>query len=155
MDLQLITFFSLLSIVVGFVIGLGAVNVIDIIGFLGQKSNYWSKTAIAAHKVTKPLIWIGILLVVVGEVILYSTYGWYRPLLMQIIFSMSLIANGAYLSWFISPQLLEMEKKKTRKNFILPTNTQDEIFRSFMISVLGWWFKLFIFVLIIHQYLLV
>lgn len=40
----------------GFVIGLGAVSVIDVLGFLGRTSRYWTEATVRAHKVTKPLI---------------------------------------------------------------------------------------------------
>lgn len=44
----------------GFVLGLGAVTVIDIHGFLGRKSQYWTEATTRTQKVTKPLIWVGI-----------------------------------------------------------------------------------------------
>ena len=55
-------FFDILGLFIfmsGFVIGLGAVTVIDIHGFLGRKSSYWTEATTRTHKVTKPLIWGG------------------------------------------------------------------------------------------------
>ena len=57
-------------VIAGYIVGLGAVTVIDILGFLGRKSSYWTEATIRAHKVTKPLIWIGIFLVCLGGLIL-------------------------------------------------------------------------------------
>lgn len=59
-------FIGLFILITGFVIGLGAVTVIDIHGFLGRKSAYWTEATTRTHKVTKPLIWIGIILAIVG-----------------------------------------------------------------------------------------
>jgi len=55
---------GLFLFIAGFIIGLGAVTVIDLHGFLGRKSSYWTEATIRTHKVTKPLIWIGILLAI-------------------------------------------------------------------------------------------
>ncbi len=55
----------------GFIIGLGAVTVIDIHGFLGRKSAYWTEATTRTHKVTKPMIWVGIALVIIGGLIFY------------------------------------------------------------------------------------
>ena len=50
----------------GFIIGLGAVTVIDLHGFLGRKSPYWTEATTRTHKVTKPLIWLGMTLAIMG-----------------------------------------------------------------------------------------
>ena len=55
--------------ITGFVIGLGAVTVIDLHGFLGRTSSYWTEATIRTHNVTKPLIWIGISLAILGDTI--------------------------------------------------------------------------------------
>jgi hypothetical protein len=52
--------------IAGFIVGLGAITVIDIHGFLGQKSSYWTEATTRTHKVTKPLIWIGLFSAVTG-----------------------------------------------------------------------------------------
>ena len=59
----------------GFIIGLGAVTVFDLHGFLGRKSPYWTEATTRTHKVTKPLIWIGLLLTIVGGLITYRKTG--------------------------------------------------------------------------------
>ncbi len=53
---------SILLIFAGLIVGLGAVTVIDLHGFLGRKSPYWAEATTRAHHVTKPLIWLGTLL---------------------------------------------------------------------------------------------
>lgn len=63
MNLDLLGLFVMLA---GFVIGLGAVTVIDLHGFLGRKSAYWTLATTRTHKVTKPLIWLGMSLAVIG-----------------------------------------------------------------------------------------
>lgn len=64
-------FVGLFVLIAGFIIGLGAVTVIDIHGFLGRKSAYWTEATTRTHKVTKPLIWIGIFLTIAGGMLLY------------------------------------------------------------------------------------
>ena len=44
-------FFGLFIHLAGFVIGLGAVTVIDLHGFLGRKSPYWTEATTRTHKV--------------------------------------------------------------------------------------------------------
>ncbi len=61
---EILGFFLVIS---GYIIGLGAVTVIDTLGFLGRKSSYWTETTIRTHKVTKPLIWLGIFLILIGS----------------------------------------------------------------------------------------
>jgi hypothetical protein len=52
-------FFGLFIHLAGFVIGLGAVTVIDLHGFLGRKSPYWTEATTRTHKVTKPPYLVG------------------------------------------------------------------------------------------------
>jgi len=57
--------------IAGFIVGLGAVTVIDIHGALGRRSAYWTEATARTHKVTKPLIWIGLGLAITGALITY------------------------------------------------------------------------------------
>jgi hypothetical protein len=118
----------------GFIIGLGAVTVIDLHGFLGRKSEYWTEATTRTHKVTKPLIWIGILLVILGG---YLRYGTELPLLAALIV-IALILNGCWLSFWVSPFLLKREQKGRSKE-LLPKKWQRGITFSFLISFSGWW----------------
>lgn len=137
-------FFGFFLIIAGYIIGLGAVTVIDILGFLGIKSPYWSEATIRTHKVTKPLIWIGLFLVIIGGYLFYQNKNITSELIYLIgIFSV-LILNGIFLSFYVSPILLEREKKGKQKE-LLPLNLQRKIFVSFIISDIGWWGSLLLF----------
>ncbi len=52
----MLDFIGLFCLIAGFVIGLGAVTVVDIHGFLGRTSAYWTEATTRTHKVTKPMI---------------------------------------------------------------------------------------------------
>ena len=131
-------FIGIFIILSGYIIGLGAVTVIDTLGFLGRKSSYWNESTIRAHKVTKPLIWLGIILAIVGSFILsLPTYFYY--------FYFLLILNGAFLSFYVSPILLERERRGKIKE-LLPQKLQTKILISFIFSFLGWWGSFLLFV---------
>lgn len=130
-----ISYFLIIS---GYIVGLGAVTVIDILGFLGRTSGYWTESTIRAHKVTKPLIWLGLFLILIGSYF----YKYLNPNL--IYFYIVLILNGIFLSFYVSPILLEREKKGKIKE-ILPASLQNKIFVSFIISFLSWWGSLLLF----------
>jgi len=136
---------GLFIFIAGFVIGLGAVTVIDIHGFLGRKSSYWTEATIKTHKVTKPLIWLGIALAIVGGLIFYGKIGFSKVALIHAILAVILIVNGSFLSFWVSPRLLQREKEG-KAHEILPMNLQKKIAMSFVVSVIGWWGSLFLLV---------
>jgi hypothetical protein len=136
---------GLFLFIAGFVIGLGAVTVIDLHGFLGRKSPYWSEATIRTHRVTKPLIWLGMLLAISGGVIFYSTVGFSRIALIHAVFAIILILNGSFLSFYVSPRLLKREEEGKARE-ILPSDLQIKIAMSFVISIIGWWGSLFLLV---------
>jgi hypothetical protein len=137
--------FGLFLFIAGFIIGLGAVTVIDIHGFLGRKSPYWTEATIRTHKVTKPLIWLGIFLAIFGALIVYRNIGLSGTALIHLILAGILIINGSFLSFYVSPRLLRREKEGKARE-ILPQDLQIKITISFIISVTGWWSSLFILV---------
>jgi len=122
----------------GFIIGLGSVTVIDILGFLGRGSQYWTEVTVRVHKVTKPLIWIGIILAILGGTILY----WGKPFsgipMWHALFALVLIVNGYFLSFKVSPFLMQREREG-RADEILPTEWHKKITASFVVSFIGWW----------------
>lgn len=122
----------------GYIVGLGAVTVIDLLGFLGRKSSYWTETTIRTHKVTKPLIWVGLFLVLTGG------YFYQKIPIYLIYIFIVLVLNGIFLSFYVSPILLEREKKGKQKE-LLPNSLQIKITISFIISFLGWWGSLLLF----------
>jgi hypothetical protein len=122
----------------GFVIGLGAVTVIDLHGFLGRNSTYWTEATTRTHKVTKPLIWLGLTLAVFGAAIFHRGQGWTTVVQIQAVIALSLIINGLFLSFWVSPFLLQREKEGKAAE-ILPAPWQQKITMAFIISFLGWW----------------
>ena len=138
--------FGLFLLLAGFVVGLGSVTVIDVHGLLGRASPYWSETTIRVHKVTKPLIWVGIALAIVGGALLY----WHEPFvgipLVHSIAAVVLIANGCFLSFKVSPFLLHLERSG-RAREILPQSWQIKIMLSLLVSDIVWWGSLFLLAL--------
>lgn len=130
----------------GFVIGLGAVTVIDIHGFLGRKSSYWTEATTRTHKVTKPMIWVGIFLAIVGGLILYRHESFSGVPLVHSVIALALLANGYFLSFKVSPFMLEREKEG-RSGELLPVSWQKKIMISLIVSDIGWWGGLFLLAL--------
>ncbi|MGO9176561.1 MAG: hypothetical protein ACLQED_10545 [Desulfobaccales bacterium] len=135
----------------GFVIGLGAVTVIDLHGFLGRNSPYWTEATTRTHKVTKPLIWLGLLLAIIGAIIFHYKRGWSPTLIAQGIIVCALILNGIYLSFKVSPFLLQREKEGQAAE-LLPTAWQKKITIAFLVSFVGWWSELFLSVYQVMTY---
>jgi hypothetical protein len=140
---NLVDILGLFLFLAGFVIGLGAVTVIDIHGFLGRKSAYWTEATIRTHKVTKPLIWTGIILVLVGGCIFYRNEVLVGAPLWHLVIAVVLILNGCFLSFVVSPFLLKQEREG-RATELLPASLQRKITLSFIVSFLGWWSALLI-----------
>lgn len=144
-------FLGLFLVFAGFVVGLGAVTVIDLHGFLARTSVYWTETTIRAHKITKPLIWVGMFLVVFGGCIFYRQEPFYGIPLAQVLIFCILVCNGVFLSFVVSPYLLEKEKNH-QEHILLSDVWQKKIFVSFIISFIGWWSSLVLFVVsILHR----
>lgn len=122
----------------GFVIGLGAVTVIDIHGFLGRKSSYWTEATTRTHKVTKPMIWAGIMFAIVGGLIFYREQSFTGIPLIHAVIALALILNGYFLSFKVSPFLLKREKEG-RSGELLPASWQKKIMASLIVSDIGWW----------------
>lgn len=141
-------YIPLFLIITGFVLGLGAVTVIDIHGFLGRKSFYWTEATTRTHKITKPLIWLGMLLFIVGFSFFYKD-GF---LLLQIIVAVIMVLNGLFLSFSVSPFLLRRENQGKSKE-LLPKSWQTKITISFIISFICWWGSVFLFVYILKNVL--
>lgn len=133
-----LNFIGLFILIAGFIIGLGAVIVIDIHGFLGRKSSYWTEATIRTHKITKPLIWLGIVLVIIGGFIFYRNESLSIIPLYHAVIACVLILNGIFLSFYVSPFLLKQEHEG-RQGELLPTSLQNKIIVSLIISDLGWW----------------
>jgi hypothetical protein len=140
-----IDIFGLFIFLAGFVIGLGAVTVIDMHGFLGRKSPYWTESTIRAHKVTKPLIWLGYSLALIGGSIFYRENGLSGVAAFHALAAVLLFFNGLFLSFWVSPRLLQRERDG-RAQELLPASWQGKIAVSFVVSFTGWWGSLFLLV---------
>ncbi|MEX0934901.1 MAG: hypothetical protein WDZ70_01065 [Candidatus Paceibacterota bacterium] len=145
-SINLVDTLGLFLFLAGFIIGLGAVTVIDIHGFLGRKSRYWSEATIRTHKVTKPMIWAGIFLAIVGGVIFYRGENFSGILLIHTIIASVLIINGYFLSFKVSPFLLRREREG-RADELLPDSWKRKITVSLIVSDIGWWGGLLLLVL--------
>lgn len=146
--LDLLTAAGLFCLLSGLIVGLGAVTVIDLHGFLAQKSSYWTEATTRTHKVTKPLIWLGISLFVLGSFIFFR-YSLFNLLhLVQLGLALLLIVNGIFLSFVISPFLLSQEKKGKQKE-LLPQSMQRKIIISFLFSFTGWWSEVLLLIYIL------
>ena len=102
-------FIGLFVLLAGFIIGLGAVTVIDLHGFLGRKSAYWTEATTRTHKVTKPLIWLGMFLAIIGGGIFYRDIGINNVTIFHVVTIFIMIINGIFLSFLVSPFLLKKE----------------------------------------------
>ena len=122
----------------GLIVGLGAVTVIDLHGFLARRSQYWTEATIRTHKVTKPLIWTGTLLYGAGIILMYrDAYGaGLHPL--QLAALAVMILNGLFLTFAVSPFLLRQEAAGRARD-LMPASWQAAVTVSFLISVAGWW----------------
>jgi hypothetical protein len=136
---------GLFTSIMGYIVGLGAVTVIDLHGFLGRKSAYWTEATTRTHKITKPLIWIGISLVIIGGIIFYRNNTFLNIPLFQSLIAIILILNGLFLSFRVSPFLLEREAQN-KSSELLPKSWQNKITVSFVVSFLGWWTSLLLLV---------
>jgi hypothetical protein len=143
--MELLDFIGLFLFLTGFVIGLGAVTVIDIHGLLGRQSSYWTEATTRTHKVTKPMIWAGMLLCVFGGSLFYRNVGFTGIPLLHAVIALVLLANGYYLSFKVSPFLLEREKKR-RAGELLSKSFQTKIIFSLIVSDVGWWGALLLLV---------
>lgn len=136
--IMFLDFLGLFLHITGFIIGLGATTVIDLHGFLGRHSPYWTEATIRTHKITKPLIWLGVMLAVIGGALFYRADSFSPLHLIQILILFFLVSNGCFLSFWVSPRLLKREQEGRAREF-LPTSWQQMITVSFLISFVGWW----------------
>jgi len=117
--------------------------VIDLHGFLGRYDPYWLKASISAHKITKPLIWLGTIFLAIGGVVL-NWQGWFTGVaLFQLVLLLIMLINGSYLSFVISPKLLKLEKVKAAK---MDKSLQRKIAVAFVVSFITWWLQVLLLV---------
>lgn len=129
---------GLFLFIAGLIIGLGAVTVIDIHGFLGRRSSYWTEATTRTHKVTKPMIWIGIVLAIMGGCILYRNESLTGIPLAHTVIALILILNGCFLTFAVSPFMLARERAG-KSGELLPASWQHKIMASLIVSDVLWW----------------
>lgn len=142
---MVLDFVGLLLLFVGYVIGLGAVTVIDIHGFLGRKSSYWTEATTRTHKVTKPMIWAGTFLAIIGGFLFFRNEPFVGLPVYLLLTALVLIVNGCFLSFSVSPYLLRREREG-QSSKLLPASWQGKILVSLLFSDLGWWGSLILLV---------
>jgi hypothetical protein len=138
MTAQTLDIIGLFLFLAGFIIGLGAVTVIDLHGFLGRRSSYWTVATTRTHKVTKPLIWLGTALAIIGGCITYRAQGFAGVAMWHAAIAAVLVANGCFLSFSVSPFMLRREREGKDAE-LLPASWQHRIIASFLVSFAGWW----------------
>ena len=121
----------------GIIIGLGAVIVIDVMGFFSRKDKMKTQDTISAHHTTKPLIWIGTIIVLMTWILILMRNDFilsfieiWKSILLGI-----MILNGSFLSFHIFPRLNKLIGKKV----LLPRGLQIKIAISLIISFISWW----------------
>ncbi len=119
----------------GIVIGLGAVTVIDTMGFFSRNSKKKTQDTIAAHHTTKPLIWLGTLIILITWILILFNQGFNLINEIKTILLGIMILNGCFLSFVISPALDKLIGKKV----LLPFGIQVKIAISLVISFISWW----------------
>lgn len=119
----------------GIVIGLGAVTVIDTMGFFSRNSKKKTQDTIAAHHTTKPLIWLGTLIILITWILILFNQGFTLINEIKTILLGIMILNGCFLSFVISPALDKLIGKKV----LLPFGIQVKIAISLVISFISWW----------------
>ena len=125
---------------VGIIIGLGAVTVIDVMGFFARRSIKKTQETIAAHHTTKPLIWIGTIIVLISWIFILIERGFGEIETIKSVLLVIMILNGCFLSFHISPRLDKMIGVKE----LLSKNLQIKIGISFVISFISWWSFVFL-----------
>lgn len=130
----------------GFIVGLGATTVIDWHGFLATRSSYFTLATIRAHKITKPLIWLGVFLAIIGGIIFYRQRGVWEFTNIQIFIALVLVLNGMFLSFWVSPNLIKREREG-KDSEILPKRMQTAIATSMLLSFFGWWTEVILLIL--------
>lgn len=148
--INIFDFIGLFCFLFGLIIGLGAVTVIDIHGFLGRTSSYWTEATTRTHKVTKPLIWVGIISAIVGGIFLYRNQPFWGIPAFHALAAILLVINGCFLSFVVSPFILEREKKGKQKE-LLPKSWQMKIAVSLIFSDLAWWGSVVLLALFLLQ----
>lgn len=135
MEIPLNQFTLLFFHIAGIIVGLGAVTVIDTIGFLSRKSKSWTQIAVKGHHVTKLLIWIGTILLLVTWIFMLLTIKNLDFKIIKSLLIIVLLLNGSFLSLYVSPRVDEFKNK----NVLFSKELQSKTIVSMVVSFLSWW----------------
>ena len=94
----------------------------------------------------RPLIWLGVFLVIVGGLIFYRAESFSHIPRWHAMLAALIVLNGCFLSFKVSPYLKNREKEG-RSNEILPATWQRKTIASLVVSVFSWWGSLLLLVL--------
>ena len=119
----------------GIIIGLGAATVIDTMGFFSRKNIEKTQQTIFAHHTTKPLIWIGTIIVLITWIIMFIRNSFEGIYLWKSLLLIVMVLNGCFLSFIISPEL----NRRIGIKELLPRTLQIKIGVSLVISFISWW----------------
>ncbi len=119
----------------GIIIGLGAATVIDTMGFFSRKNIEKTQQTIFAHHTTKPLIWIGTIIVLITWIIIFIRNSFEGIYLWKSLLLIVMVLNGCFLSFIISPEL----NRRIGIKELLPRTLQIKIGVSLVISFISWW----------------
>lgn len=140
--LDLVLFFH----IAGLIVGLGAVTVIDLLGFRSRNSKEQTQVTIHAHHTTKPLIWLGTILILISWIFILFRTGWNDFTIIKSVLLIVMILNGSFLSFYVSPRLDRLIGKKV----LLPKELQIKITISMLISFFSWWTFVLLTILMIQ-----
>ena len=87
---------------------------------------------------------MGISLIIIGKILEYTQFVISHIYILNILLLFLLILNGCFLSFYVSPILLNLEKQGIEKP--LPNNLQNKIKVDFLFSFFGWWGMLLLFI---------
>lgn len=120
--------------VAGIIIALGSVTVVDILGVLSRRSVRWTQVTIAAHHVTKPLIWVGSGIITVTWLLMASVPLDGLEMAKSVLLGV-MILNGGFLSFYVSPRLDELAGEER----LFPWSLQWKVIASAAVSFCSWW----------------
>lgn len=136
---------GLFLILSGFVVGLGSVTVVDWLGILGMKSEYWTEAATRTHRLTRILIWVGLILATAGGFVYYDSTGLSGTASLHAAILGILLINGIFLNLSVSPYLRQRELEG-KGGELLSRRWKIKIGISLIVSFVGWWGGLFLLV---------
>jgi hypothetical protein len=92
------------------------------------------------------MIWMGTALAIIGGLIFYRQHSLAGIPLIHAAIALVLVVNGYFLSFKVSPFLLQREREGLSAE-LLPASWQKKIMASLVVSDIGWWGGLLLLVI--------